>query len=308
MRPIYYSLIALFVVGFSACEKSTEANCPSECANNNIQHVNRVLVLGIDGCRSDALQQANTPNLDQLIANGRYSWFVDRGNHYTWSGAGWSSLLTGVWPDKHGVTDNLYGGKNYGQYPHFMCRLKKNSDCFKLASIVHYAALNDEIASPCNVDVLLDYSEDELVTQAAVNHINDCEFDVVFVNFDDVDHAGHTRGFHPSIPQYMAAIEGVDAYVGRIMEVIYNRESSSNENWLVVVGTDHGGKQNGTHGFHDNDTDVTRVFSIYRKRTVQNQGLMNYDPAIVDIVPTIFDHLSIPIDANWELDGTKVDL
>ena len=39
----------------------------------------KVLIIGIDGARSDALQQANTPNLDALIAGGLYTYdaYVD---------------------------------------------------------------------------------------------------------------------------------------------------------------------------------------------------------------------------------------
>ena len=33
----------------------------------------KVLMIGIDGCRPDALNLANTPNIDSLIDNGAYS-------------------------------------------------------------------------------------------------------------------------------------------------------------------------------------------------------------------------------------------
>jgi len=308
MRYLCLAILIIMVCSFSACEKSTVAECPSACANDNLQHVKRVLLIGIDGCRPDALKKANTPNIDKLIADGRYSYYVDRGQEYTWSGAGWSTMLTGVWPAKHGVTDNLYGGQNYGQYPHFLCRIKDNSACFKTASFVHYKDLNDEIAAPCNPDVLLDYNNDLQVAEATANYINGCNLDAVFINFDDVDHAGHTRGFHPDIPQYIAAIEEVDVRLGPILEAVYTRESQNGEDWLVVVSTDHGGKIDGTHGFHENDPDVTRVFSIYRTRNTNNKGEMSYNPPLVDIVPTMLDHLSVPIDTLWGLDGVKVDL
>ena len=78
----------------------------------------RVLVIGIDGVRPDALAAAKTPNLDKLI---KTSAFADStqilGTRYsknnTISGPGWSSILTGVWADKHGVHDNEFKGKNY---------------------------------------------------------------------------------------------------------------------------------------------------------------------------------------------------
>lgn len=308
MRYTFLGFLLAISILFGACEKSTKANCPSACAVDNLQHVRRVLLLGIDGCRPDALQKANTPNLDKLMTDGRYSFNVNRGDHDTWSGAGWSTMLTGVWPNKHGVHDNLFGGKNYGQYPHFLCRFKENNNCFKTASIVHYSDLNKEIAAPCNADVLLDYNKDALVAEATTNYLKDCNLDVIMVHFDDVDHAGHTRGFHPDIPQYIQAIEGVDTYIGKILEAVYAREANNNEDWLIIVSTDHGGKIDGTHGFHNNDPEVTRVFSIFRNRNTVNKGLMSYDPPLVDIVPTIFDHLSIPVDSSWALDGTKVDL
>jgi hypothetical protein len=52
----------------------------------------KVLVIGIDGTRSDALQQANTPNLDSLAINGFHSydsWQID----ITVSGPSWSSIM-----------------------------------------------------------------------------------------------------------------------------------------------------------------------------------------------------------------------
>ncbi|CAA6820240.1 MAG: Type I phosphodiesterase / nucleotide pyrophosphatase [uncultured Aureispira sp.] len=293
---------------FNACDKTTEADCPEACANSNLQHVKKVLLIGIDGCRSDALQAANTPNLDQLIANSRYSWTLDRGNTDTWSGAGWSTMLTGVWPAKHGVKDNWYVGKNYGEYPHFLCRVKETSDCFKTASIVHYTAINDEIVAPCNTDELRDYDKDANVTEAVTNYLNDCNMDVIFAHFDGVDHAGHSRGFHPSIPEYIDAIETVDADLKPILDAVYEREANHNEDWLIIVSTDHGGTIEGAHGGEDNNVDVTRVFGIFRTKNTANPGGLRYSPELVDVVPTIFNHLGIPINSTWNLDGVGVAL
>ncbi|CAM5353026.1 hypothetical protein SALBM311S_08742 [Streptomyces alboniger] len=38
------------------------------------------------------------------------------------SGPGWSSVLTGVWPDRHGVTGNDFTGADYLRYPDFLTR------------------------------------------------------------------------------------------------------------------------------------------------------------------------------------------
>lgn len=305
MGSIFFILMSL---GFSACEKTTEADCPADCTNNNLQHVKRVLLIGIDGCRSDALQAANTPNLDQLMNDGRYSWSMNRGVDYTSSGAGWSTMLTGVWPAKHGVTDNFYTNQNYGQYPNVFCRLKELNDCYKEASIVHYAAINDEIMTTCNVDVLRDYDEDQKVQEAVTNYLNDCDMDVIFAHFDDVDHAGHVKGFHPSVAEYTNAITRVDAHLEPILNAVYEREANNNEDWLIIVSSDHGGTIDGIHENQDNNPEVTHVFGAFRTKNTANPGMLNYSPELVDVVPTIFNHLGIPINSTWNLDGVGVAL
>ena len=56
----------------------------------------KVLVIGIDGCRSDALQQANTPHLDSLIATGLFTYDAWHCG-ITVSGPSWSTIMTGTW-------------------------------------------------------------------------------------------------------------------------------------------------------------------------------------------------------------------
>src|SRR4051812_20813467 len=67
----------------------------------------KVLIIGIDGCRPDALRAAKAPNLEALIRDGAYSGKAQTGDA-TISGPGWSSMLTGVWRAKHGVRDNRF--------------------------------------------------------------------------------------------------------------------------------------------------------------------------------------------------------
>ncbi|MFZ4575538.1 MAG: alkaline phosphatase family protein, partial [Phycisphaerales bacterium] len=91
------------------------------------QVVRKVLVIGVDGMRPDALQAANAPTFDSLIAAGAYSGLC-AAEDITISGPGWSSILTGVHRNKHGVTDNSFAGANYGAYPHFFRRLQETCE------------------------------------------------------------------------------------------------------------------------------------------------------------------------------------
>ena len=78
----------------------------------------KVLIIGIDGLRAEALSEARTPNLDRLIARGCYT---DRARtrEITVSGPGWSSMLTGVCMDKHNVRDHPFDANQLHRYPPF---------------------------------------------------------------------------------------------------------------------------------------------------------------------------------------------
>ncbi|MCA9021440.1 MAG: alkaline phosphatase family protein, partial [Planctomycetaceae bacterium] len=116
----------------------------------------RVLVIGMDGTRPDALMQAKTPTFDRLIREGA---FTDQaqilGKRYqkndTISGPGWSSILTGVWADKHGVHDNDFKGKNYELFPHFFKRLKRERPDAQTVSFVSWEPIHDHILSEADI-------------------------------------------------------------------------------------------------------------------------------------------------------------
>lgn len=204
----------------------------------------KVLLIGIDGCRADAVLLANAPHLQGLLDHATYSF--DALTHApTWSGAGWSSMLTGVWEDKHGVLDNTFNGAHYDLYPHFFDRLEQYNPALRTASICHWAPINDIILH--QADLKLNVATDLEVKNAAVTALTLGDPDALFLHFDDVDHAGHDAGFSPTVPSYLAAVETTDGYVGEVLAALRQRPGYAAENWLVLVSTDHGGNLNG-HG------------------------------------------------------------
>ncbi|MGD8867308.1 MAG: alkaline phosphatase family protein, partial [Gemmatimonadales bacterium] len=83
----------------------------------------KVLVIGLDGVRPDILAKTETPNIDALITVGAFSDSVTT-RAQTISGPGWSSMLTGVWPEKHRVVSNDFTSNDYADYPDFLTRLE----------------------------------------------------------------------------------------------------------------------------------------------------------------------------------------
>lgn len=222
------------------------------------QNNKKLLLIGIDGCRSDALIAASTPNLDSLINTGTYSMDA-RTVHPTVSGPGWSSMLTGVWYTKHGILNNTFIPTNLFQYPHFFNRIKQVNSSLRTASISQWSPINIFIAN--QADYTNSTSNGVNTRDRAIDELSSTnqDADVVFVHFDDVDHAGHASGFTPSNPSYISAIEGVDNYIGAVLSTLRNRPNYSNEDWLILVSTDHGG----INTDHGGPTQIERkIFSI----------------------------------------------
>jgi predicted AlkP superfamily pyrophosphatase or phosphodiesterase len=261
----------------------------------------KVLLIGIDGCRPDALHQARVPHLDQLIREGAFS---DRAqtDDITDSGPCWSSMLTGVWRTKHGVRDNRFEGANYRQYPHFFRHLKQVRPQAATASIVHWAPVNTHIVA--DADLVAAYPQDSRVTEEAVRILRERDPDVTFVHFDDVDAAGHLHGFHPTIAPYRQAIERTDGYVGRLLEAVHGRKTYAREDWLILVSTDHGGSDRG----HGRNIPEHRTIFVIVSGPSAMRGRITPAPKVVDVAATALTHLGVELDRKWDLDGKAVGL
>jgi len=199
----------------------------------------RVLVIGIDGVRSDALTAANTPNIDALMSAGVYS--PDALNDdITISGPGWSDILCGVRSDKHLVVDNSFAGSNYVDYPSLFNRIEGAYSGVNTVSICHWSPINDYIVGT-DADVVINVGSDLEVQNTAVSQLENNDPHAMFLHFDDVDHAGHGYGFSPDVAQYISAIEEADTQVGVVISALYSRPNYTQEDWLVIVTHDHGG-------------------------------------------------------------------
>ncbi len=235
----------------------------------------KVLLIGIDGTRSDAFQQANTPNIDGLLSNALYTYDTWH-TCITWSGPSWSSILTGVNWNKHGVIDNTFSGKDFATYPPIATLAKQIKPGIKASIVAEWDPLIDDITSASwdhAVKVPDGYTFP--TADSAVAELQDTAIDFLFAYFDHVDLTGHTTTFSPSNPLYIKAIQQVDTAVGTILTALHNRPNYANEDWLVMVITDHGG----TSFFHGGNSEEERhIWWIASGSAVAHQQLVGQDP------------------------------
>ena len=260
----------------------------------------KVLIIGIDGCRPDALVAAKTPNLDNLVRDGAVS-YQARTCEITISGPGWSSMLTGVWPSKHGVRDNSFAGSRFDHYPHFFYRLKEVCNGAFTASIVNWEPIHSNIVA--QADLSTAYASDGEVAQVASQFVSQYDPDVLFLQFDEVDQAGHSYGFGPNVPGYLNALGLVDGRIGVVLTALRGRKRYGQEDWLILISTDHGGSGR-EHG--ENVPEHRVIFLIVSGPTTA-RGQIEPPPLVVDIPPTVFTHLGLCIDTAWDWDGRRVD-
>jgi predicted AlkP superfamily pyrophosphatase or phosphodiesterase len=298
----------------------------------------KVLVVGMDGLRHDRLtlpqpsaggtpvslrSPAAAPVLHGLMAAGAHGTSLlpygeadgqaadgpSTSMAYTDSGPGWSSVLTGVWPDRHGVRGNDFAGADFTRHPDFISRAVAARPGLRTAAVVSWpelvrrGVLGRAIGRCVHYDGESDGygTADALVARTAERWLTEDDPDVVFVYFGATDEAGHATG--PLSPAYDRALHAQDTHLGRLLEAIDARRSGpgrADERWTVLVTTDHGHLDTGGHG---GDTRAEReVFAILAEPGVPGGGRLE-EPCLVDIAPTVLDRLGIPVDPAWGLQG-----
>lgn len=280
----------------------------------------KVLYIGIDGTRFDAVEKADSPNLDSLVKEGIYSdHCLILGKRYqkndTISGPGWSSILCGVWADKHGVHDNSFAGAKYAEFPHLFARLKEVRPDAKTVSLVTWEPIHKLIVSQADISISYEQKEhavadydryDAQATVEAVKQLGESNPDLLFLYLGQVDVAGHAHGFHPTVPEYIAAIERADKLVGKAVAAVKARRTYSAEDWLVVVTSDHGGKGTGHGGGHQTP-EILNSFLIVSGAAAK-RGQFEEQVYLVDAPVTALAHLGVKAKEEWKLDGRAVGL
>ena len=143
MKRIY--LLTILIIHFFSCEKpSNDCHLLSNSSEVDTSKLSRkVLILGLDGVRSDAMNENNSPFMFALSAtDGVYFTASHSVESITYSGPNWSSILTGVHYAKHGVTGNDFEHPNFTCYPTFFDYIEAVDSSIHTASIVNWIPIN----------------------------------------------------------------------------------------------------------------------------------------------------------------------
>lgn len=272
----------------------------------------------LDGIPADVIEKVPTPALDEIAAIGGYARAFVGGElgaateTPTISAPGYMSLLTSTWANKHNVRGNSNQSPNYAYWNLF--RIVESVDSSRKTALFSTWLDNRTVlvgeGRPGAGDFRLDHAVDgferdtvafphdrasryimaidERVTTEAATYIAERGPDLSWVYLQHTDDAAHAAGDGEA---FYNAVRQADARVGRIWDAVKKRQALG-EDWMIVVTTDHGrdaatGKGHGGQSVRERTTWIVTNASRLDARFTRG------DAAIVDIAPSILQHLRI---------------
>ena len=254
----------------------------------------RVILFLIDGLRPDALPQAHTPQIDELVSRGAHTW---RAQTVTPSITlpCLTSLFQSVPPDRHGISNNEWTPRE-PRVPSIM-------------EVVHQAGLGTgafytwepirDLTSFGVLDVAFFHrlgdpeGERVLRTHAmAASYIVEERSALTFIYSGAVDAVGHRHGWM-SAP-YLRAVSKADRDVGHVLHALAG--AGLLENTVSVVLGDHGGHD--TDHKHGLPEDLTIPWIISGPGIRQGHEIVN-PVSIVDTAPTVAHLLGVTVPTEW---------
>ena len=296
----FYGKIAL---QFAACMAVTAA-----CASGaTARQVPKALVVMLDGCRADAVENASAPNLQRLKA-GQWqpgyacAWTLTANTILdapTISGPNHLAIATGVTGAKTGQRGNETNQCDHVKWPSWLARLVRH-DPGKKALFVFSWKWDEGISPDPGVKFIYGTDEANAAAMAGILAAPDAP-DAALWYIDLPDHGGHGFGYYPYTTGYLGTIHRADEYVGRALRAIAARPTFKNEDWLVIVVADHGGYAR-SHGLMNGHA-TTIPFLICGRQVAA--GRIAGTPHNHFVAPTVLRHFGIDV-SGMALDGEAV--
>lgn len=283
---------------------------------------NKVLLIGVDGMQLEKLQDAidagQAPELASFHLYKAYAGGIVGGSSEqpTLSGPGWTTLLTGAWLDRHSVSGNDDNLRN--RTASLFKRIDESAPTRHTASIVSWNTINenfdDDIAAGHIEQASRCSGDDACVVSKTVETLRSGNFDLIFAHIDQPDRVGHELGFSAD---YQDSIHAVDGQIREIMSHLKHRRfTHPDEDWLVMVVTDHGRKMPRGRDHGGQSLEEKTAFIAINKLPNEQlskpipdpdnadfDGLYGY-ASQADVAPTILTHLGIkPDPAHYSIDG-----
>ncbi|HEU4724296.1 MAG TPA: ectonucleotide pyrophosphatase/phosphodiesterase [Candidatus Eisenbacteria bacterium] len=247
-RHIVVGLLGALLLSMAApTARSEEASPPTRFRANQVAE--RALIVSIDGLRPDVLLRADAPTIRGLMAAGSFTmWAVTTPVAVTLPSH--TSMLTGVPPEKHGVTWNDDRPADRRVYPKVPTLFEVARRAGRTTALAAGKSKFSALLKPGTLDLAMVPTNGEMadtaVADTVAHWIRTRRPQVIFVHLADVDLTGHEHGWGSSAQ--LASIAVADRCVGRLLAAL--EAGGLRDSTILLVTSDHGGAGT-SHGRDD---------------------------------------------------------
>ena len=290
----------------------------------------KVVYIVVDGIPADYIERIHPTVTFDIAAKGNYGRAYTGGNKNdytltpTVSAIGYTNILTGTWMNKHNVDGNSGLKPNYNYWTIFRVakEQKRNYTTALFSSWVDNRTVLIGAGKPETGNLSIDYVADgydldtinfaskkdalnifdidSLVCRKAAECVRTNAPDLSWVYLWYTDAGFHLYGDSDFMDHY---VRRTDALLQQIWDAVKYREANFDEEWMVIVTTDHGRTDNG-YG-HGGQSDRERSVWISTNVSHVNKHFTDGTLSLVDIHPTICSWMGWKLDRDhrFELDG-----
>lgn len=253
----------------------------------------RVVILGVDGAGAFFSKEV-TPNCMNIFGPGATT-FAAKSSYPSISAQCWGSMLHGVLPQFHRLTNDITGVRHYDPeslYPSIFRITRAAMPDAEMVSFCNWSNINYGIIEE-NIGVnKQNIQPDPALTEQVLNYLTDGNPTILFVAWDSVDAAGHSYGYGSE--KHASALSEVDKMIQKIYDKL--RMRGMMDETLLIVSTDHGGTMAGSHG-GDTPQERNNFIGVLGK-TVQKGGTILYAEE-QDIAAIAAYALGVEIPDSW---------
>ena len=276
----------------------------------------KALMVMVDGLRADAVENIPMPTL-LMLRDGK--WKTGYKGCYSWtahtlydarpsSAANHAAIATGVTAKKTGVYNNGETPKgNFAEWPSWLARVVDVQPDVKALFTYTWGGDVGLSPHPGVIDVMAPSVENWPATPGAYDEYGRFVPDILaqadapdatvcFIGAGDG--GGHRSGFYPYGNDYVRNIKAVDRMIGDMLASIAARPSFKDEDWLIMVTSDHGGYGRG-HGMWGGQ--ATTIPVVIAGRNVPSGRLAGM-PHNYDLAPMALAHFGVDV-SDMNLDG-----
>lgn len=212
----------------------------------------KMLFVGYDGAIANAIplqEDYETSAIFKLANTGGiylgYCGGVNPGDQDTSTAPGWAAAFTGVWGSVSGVEKNKDELKETTRSIIYQLGENSITTSYSVIWAPHIERTYvKEVASAKSNSLPIDYVLGETDADTFTDmkdRIDSGKTDAIFGILEYTDSAGHGFGYKTSIEKYMDAFRNAEDDAYKLLSSIESRVNYGNEDWLIIIMSDHGG-------------------------------------------------------------------